>query len=291
MATAKAQPMSGERKKLLFLAGLGVLFVAVVVWNMVPEAKSPAPPPPSNRAGRVRNAGRTRGTQPPANANESDALEVADAGYGPLEVLPPVSIGGGGLSIARNIFAYPPPPPLPRPKAEVKETPPPPPIPIGNVSPSSVIAGSSRPLTVTLTGNYIPVDARVFWNGQPLETQWLSRTSIRATVPPAAYSSPRPVALTVKSASQPDRLWSRDVPFQLTPAPEPSETFTYTGRIGNQAVINTKNDQKPKLVTVGDTVNGSVPWKILAINDKQLEMLDTRNDIRKTLPLAAKATR
>jgi hypothetical protein len=202
-----------------------------------------------------------------------------------------VTSGGGPIAVARNIFAYyvpPPPPAKPRP---AEETPPPPPIPIGGVTPSSVIAGSSKPLTITLNGNHIPVDAKVFWNQQPLETQWVSRNVVRATVPPSAFSSPRQVVIEVKSASQSDRLFSRQLSFQLTPSPEPGDTFVYTGRVGTQAVISVKDEKRPKLVTVGETINGTVPWKVLAINDRQVDLLDTRNDIRKSLALAAKAVR
>lgn len=288
MATVKAQPMSGERKKLLFLAGLLVLFVAMVVWTMAPSSNAPAPPPPTNKAGRVNNSDLAAGEQAPRSAVNNLPVGNAPA-YGPIEPLPLLSAGGGQLSIARNIFAYPPPPPPVVVPMPARETEPPPPIPIGGVTPSTVIAGSSRPLTITLNGNHIPVDAKVFWNGQPLETQFLNRTAVRATVPPAAFSSARPVQIEVKSMSQPDRLWSRQVAFQLTPSPEPAESFVYTGRIGAQAVISIKDDKRPKLVGVGETINGSVPWKILAINDRQVELLDTRNDIRKTLALAAKA--
>jgi hypothetical protein len=287
MATVKAQPMSGERKKLLFLAGLLVFFVAMVVWNMVPSSKTATPPPPTNKAGRVNNSDLAAGGQAPGAALQD--LPGDAPAYGPIEPLPPLTPGGGQVSIARNVFAYPPPPKPPPPQAATRDEPPPPPIPIGGVTPSTVIAGSSRPLTITLNGNHIPVDAKVFWNGQPLETQFLNRTAVRATVPPSAYSSARPVQLEVKSMSQPDRLYSRQVPFQLTPSPEPAESLTYTGRIGTQAVISIKDDKRPKLVGVGETINGSVPWKVLAINDRQVELLDTRNDIRKSLALAAKA--
>jgi hypothetical protein len=97
------------------------------------------------------------------------------------------------------------------------------------------------------------------------------------------------VQIEVRSTSQPDRLFSRQVPFQLTPSPEPAEMLTYSGRIGAQAVISIKDDKRPKLVGVGETINGTVPWKVLAINDRQVDLLDTRNDIRKSLALAAKA--
>ena len=51
-----------------------------------------------------------------------------------------------------------------------------------------------------------------------------------------------------------------------------------------------KDGKRPKVVSVGDSLNGAVLWKIVAINERQVEMLDTRNDIRKTISLTPKST-
>jgi hypothetical protein len=291
MAKPEAPKISADRKKLYVLGGLVAFLVLVVAWNLSGSKPKPAPPPTA-ADGRVRNSelGKPRSDQ--SGAPEAGSVRVADEQtFGPIEVLPLYAKAGGGDVIpARNIFDYPPPPPRVIPPLPPKETPPPPTINLGSVSPGQAIAGTSKPIQISLSGSIFPSDSQVYFNGQPVESQRLSATAIRATIPPSFIGSPGAIAIQVKSASQPDRLWSGTVNFQLTPSPDPNETFVYSGRVGSQAVLSFKDtSRKPKVVSTGDVVNGAVPWKILAINDRQIELLDTRNEIRKTLGLAAKA--
>lgn len=286
MAKKQQSKSSGERTKIYILCGLGGFLVLIVLWNVLGSSDRPTPPPAKKPE--------TASKAAPQGAAPEDAQQVADVGdgeFGPLAPLPVFAVNGGPVNPSRNIFAYPPPPPIKPPPARPKETPPPPTIALGGVSPQTAIAGTSKPVQITLNGNLFPVDSKVYFGGQELQTQFVSRNVLRATIPSSAIASPRSVQVEVKSASQPSKLWSRQVSFQLQPSPDPGETFTYTGRIGSQAVIGFRDDRKPKLVEVGETINGAVPWKILAINDKQVDLLDTRNEIRKTLNLTAKATR
>ena len=145
-------------------------------------------------------------------------------------------------------------------------------------------------MVVTVTGNYFPPDAVVEVDGRRVLTQRQSGSVLRATLTAQDIASARALLFQVRSASQPDRLWSGKLPFTLQPSPDPSESFTYSGRIGNQAVIGFKDGKRPKVVSVGDSINGAVLWKVVAINDRQVEMLDTRNEIRKVIPLTPKST-
>jgi hypothetical protein len=289
MAKQATKMLASDRKKLYLLGGLVGVLVLIVGVNYLMGSKKAAPaPPPTAKDGRVRNterAGQGAGAAP-------DNVRVADAPeYGPIEELPLYAPPtGGDVAARRNIFDYPPPPIVKPPPPPPIVKPPPPTINLGSLSPSSAVAGTSKPITVTLQGSIFPSDSQVYFNGQPIQAERLSANAIRATIPPGLLAAPGAARVEVKSASQPQHLWSGPVTFQLTPSPDPNETFTYSGRVGAQAVITLKEPNKrPMLVTVGSTINGAVPWKILAINDKQVEMLDTRNDIRKTLGLAPKS--
>ena len=281
--------LPGDRKKLYALGGLVGVLLLVGVWNFRPSSKKPPPPPPTAKDGRVRNGDVAKKG---ANGSAPENVRVADAPeFGPIAELPLYDPpDSGDVTVSRNIFGYPPPPPKRVEPAPQIVKPPPPTINLGSVSPSTAVAGTSKPINVTLLGSLFPTDAQVYFNKQAIQSQRVSATAIRATIPAGLLVAAGGAQIEVKSASQPKDLWSGPVAFQLMPAPDPSETFVYSGRIGAQAVITFKEaNKKPQLVTVGTTINGSVPWKILAINDKQVEMLDTRNDIHKTLGLVPKS--
>lgn len=285
MAKKEQKPKLSKQTKQLYVLGalLGVLALAAA-YSFLGSSKpaGPAPKPGAAQSGQPAGAQTAKNGQPAARSA---------AGYGPIEVLPiAYQTGGGDVSVSRNIFDYPPPPPpKPPPPPPPKVTEPPPTINIGSVSPGQAIAGSSKPVPIVVTGSIFPGDAVLLVNGQRVQAQRVSSTVMKATLSPGALASPGSLSLRIESASQPDKLKSGELHFTLTPSPDPNETFLYTGRLGPQAVIAFKEPSKrPKLVGVGETVNGSVPWKVLAINDKQVDLLDTRNDIRKTLALVDK---
>jgi hypothetical protein len=281
------QPLSSEKKKLYVLGGLLGLLAIMGFWNFWPESK-PAPPPAPPTDGRVRNS------ELAAQRNEpegSGAAAVDEEGFGPVAELPVDIVPVVGVAGGRNIFSYPPPPPPPREKVIIPPQPPPPTINVGSISPTTIVAGTPKPLTVTVTGAKFQPDFQILWDGRPLQTEVVSETVLRATLSPSDIASPRAVSVEVRSASQREQLWSRKLTFQLQPSPDPGETFVFTGRIGGQAVVTFKDTTKrPRIVGPGDTINGRVPWKVIAVNDTRLELLDTQNEIRKSLTLAPKST-
>lgn len=286
--------MSADRKKMIALGSLVGLLLIVVAWNGIGSSSKPAAPAPKPTDGRVRNADLRAGAAKDANAAPADGVtarprELAET-FGPLEVLPVLGVFSGEMAPSRNVFDFPPPPPPKREPQPPVVQPPPPTINIGNISPGSGIAGTSKPVTVTVTGRYFPPDAVVTVNNNRVQTQRQSDSVLRITLGARDMANAGAVRIKVVSASQPDRLWSRELPFTLQPSPEPTESFIYTGRIGNQAVIGFKDGKRPKVVSVGDSLNGAVLWKIVAINERQVEMLDTRNEIRKVISLTPKST-
>lgn len=283
---AKKTPMSGDRKKLIALGSLlGLLFV-VVAWNYTGSTKT-APPRAKPDDGRVPNSQLKAGGATPSQT--PDAAPTLVESFGPLEALPAFGVFTGELAATRNVFDYPPPPPPVKPRPPIVVTEPPPTINIGSLSPGSAIAGSSRPVTLTITGRYFPVDAVVLVNSSRAATQRQSDSVLKVTLGARDIASPGTVRIKVVSASQELKLWSRELPFTLQPSPDPSESFIYSGRIGNQAVIGFKDGKKPKTVSVGDSLNGLVLWRIVAINERQVDMLDTRNEIRKSITLTPRS--
>src|SRR3954469_9777582 len=158
--------LSSEKKKLYVLGGLVGFLVLVVGINYLGKSRSSAPPlpPKSADAGKGADGGRPAGSPPTAPGG---ARRVADAtGYGPISVLPLFSPSDGGdVRPSRNIFDYPPPPVIPPPPQKPITKPEPPTINLGAVSPTQAIAGTSKPIPVTLTGSIFPGDAQLLVNG------------------------------------------------------------------------------------------------------------------------------
>ena len=281
---------SADKKKAIALAGLFGLLAIVVFWNVIPARKAtPAKPPTPPNDGRVKNS--DLATKKGGGAkSEGGAAEAVV--FGPIAVLPPiVQVADGALGAVRNVFAYPPPPPpkvIPQPPI-VK--PAPPTINLGSINPSTVFAGTPRPLTLTLMGSLIPRDARAFIDDRPANAQRVSENVVKVTISASDLASPRAISIQLKSASQPQHLWSQQLKLQVVPSPDPSEMLVYSGRVGNQAVLTFKDDRRPVLAAVGAVINGQVPWKVVTVSDKQVELLDTRNDIKKVLPLAPKGAK
>jgi hypothetical protein len=270
---SKTQVTSSERKKIYALVGLLIILVVSVIYSF---SGSSAPPPPPGSPQPARSGQRDRAGNAP----------VAEVEVGPSEPLPldVLAIAPVGDAVARNPFAYPPAPPPPPPPR-----PPDPPVPtilIGNVTPATIVAGVPRPLDVTVTGKDFPVDAKVKWNGRMLRTQRQSPEVLRVSLTPAEFSSPGAVRIQVVSESQPSKLWSAERTFDVREAPRP--TFQYIGRVGDLAVVDYGGQGNQKPVRVGDLIGQPAIWKVVAITPEKIELLDTRNDIPRSIALARK---
>jgi hypothetical protein len=282
-ASSKQTSPHADRKKLYILGGLVLLLVGAVYFS---SSSAPTPPPAAPAA--AAQPGRVRASDLAATKAEGGTARAARPDdLGPLTALEfgPLYPGPLSASVARNPFAYPPPPPVKPPKPP--PPPPPPTIQIGEVTPGSVVAGVPRGVTVTVTGSLFPADARVVWNGRQLPTEVVGDSLARVTLSPGDIASPGNVEVKIVSESQPDKLWSASRPFVISPSPTPP--FKYVGRIGDQAVLNMEGGKdNRKLVKVGDTIGVGTQWKVLAIQGEEIEVLDIRNEIRKSVALAKK---
>jgi hypothetical protein len=64
------------------------------------------------------------------------------------------------------------------------------------LSPPATSAGDSA-LSLTVVGTGFAPDAQVLWNGQPLETRWISATELRAQVVTALLNRGQIVGIAV----------------------------------------------------------------------------------------------
>jgi hypothetical protein len=267
---------AGERKKVYVLIGLLVVLALSIAYRFAGGSSTSEAPPPSPQASAPRSA-----PGQPAAATENQVTEPGATEPLPLEQLVYAPVGD---VVARNPFAFPPPPPPPPPPPQPE--PPVPTILIGNVTPNTAVAGSPRTIEVTVTGRAFPVDARVEWNGRLLPTRYVSPEQLRVSLGPNDTASAGSVRVRVVSESQPTRLWSDPRSFDIREAPRPS--FQYIGRIGDVALVDYGGPGNQKTVRVGDMIGVPAIWKVVAISPEKIDLLDTRNDIPRTVPLARK---
>ena len=285
---------SAEKTKRLLLAGLGVILVVVFIYEVF--LSSPTPRPRLNAQSTNGGSSLPAPTSVPAvpqnrplgtAAQQEAQLQALLSDLTPLNVRL-ISSGDGRTAQPGgrgNIFAYYVEPPKPPPPP-----PPPPPIQLVSIQPTSVVAGTPRPVTLVVTGNKIPADAQILLGGAPRVTKHVSDTQLSTDLAPGDYASPGNITVEIKSQSNPADN-SNAIAFIVQAAPEPQ--FIYKGRLGalNQPQYNygvfeltaTKDTMRAK---VGDTVMGV--WRIDAISSDSVDVTHTQLEIKRRLPLQDK---
>ncbi|HXU38687.1 MAG TPA: hypothetical protein VN937_20190 [Blastocatellia bacterium] len=284
---------SSEKVKRIALGVLGLVLVVVFVYEVFLSGPSPrpklTPQAGSSNSGTTlpltASAPSVSQKRPTGAAAEQEAL--VQAMLSDLTPLRFVSNAGGKSEVGSrgNIFAFyvaPPPPPIP--------PPPPPPIQLTAVQPQSLVAGTPRPVTVLVSGNKIPADAQVFFNGGPRATKRVSETQLSVDITPGDYASQQNINIDVKSQSNPAEN-SNALVLVVQAAPEPG--FIYKGRLGplnqpqaNYAVFELNATKEIKRAKVGDTVMGV--WRVDAILADSVDITQTQYDIKRRLPLQDK---
>jgi hypothetical protein len=267
---------TAERRKVYVLGVLLLILVAAGAYSFLGSGSSSTagPPPGAPPATNPTNSSGSSSTSPTSAV--SGATEPLD-----LARLSPPPVGD---AVARNPFMFPAPPPPPPPKPD-----PPKPVPtilIGNVAPNSVVAGVPRPVDVTVTGRDFQSDFKVKWNGRLLRTQRVSADQLRVSLTPAEIANAGTIRVSIVSESQPSKLWSEDRTFEIREAPRPS--FQYIGRVGNMALIDFGGAGNQKTANVGDMIGQPAIWKVVAITPEKVDLLDTRNEIPRSIALNRK---
>ena len=288
--------LSSEKTKRILLAALGIVLAAVFIYQIFLSGSTPRPkrgpqaganqqgvPPPVAAPAPATPQIRQLGTAAQAEALRQQLLSDMT----PLN-LRLISSGGGRddkPGDRGNIFAYfvePPPPPPPAPL--------PPPIQVIGLQPQSAVAGVPRAFTLVVSGNKIPADANILFDGAPRVTKRVSDTQLSTEMAPGDYVFARNINVEIRSKSDPKEN-SNSIPFVVQAAPEPA--FIYKGRLGtlNQPLYNyglfestgTKEITRAK---VGDTITGV--WRVDAISADSVDLTHTQYDIKRRLPLQDK---
>lgn len=283
---------TSEKKKKILAGALGGILVLVFAYQIF--FSKPTPRPTRGPAGTTSAGTPAPATSAPASPQKSLSAAARQEAlvHELLSDLTPLNMsliqktGGRAEPGPRgNIFGYyieipkPPPPP-----------PPPPPIQLVGMQPQGAVAGTPRPFTLILTGNKIPADAQILFDGAPRATKRMGETQLSTEVSPGDYSYPRNINIEVKSQSDPANN-SNAMTFVIQAGPEPQ--FIYKGRLGalnqplyNYAVFELTSTKEIKRGKVGDTIMGA--WRIDAITAEAVEITHTQYGIKKRVPLQDK---
>lgn len=286
---------NSDKIKYIALAVLGGILVIIFIYQIFLSA--PKPKPKLNT--QLGNTASTASAAKPApavpqtrnlsaSAQQEALIQQMLSDVTPLN-LSLISKGGDRSdkpSARGNIFGYfvePPPPP--------KAPDPPPPIQLQSVQPQGAVAGTPRSFTLVVTGNQIPADAQLFFDGGLRTSKRVSPTQLSTEMAPTDYAFARSINIDVKSQSEPAKFFSNQVQFSIQAAPEPQ--FIYKGRLGalnqpayNYAVFELNSTKEIKRGKVGDTIMGV--WRIDAIAADSVDVTNTQYDIKRRIPLQDK---
>lgn len=196
------------------------------------------------------------------------------------------AIGASKPGERGSIFGFYIEPPKPPPPPQ-----PPPPIVITGISPQSAVASAPKKVTVTVTGNKIPADAQVYYEGQAKPTKRLSETQLSIELEPGEYGMARSYNVEVKSPADPAHMNSNTIQFVAQAPPEPGVVFK--ARLGDLsdpqtsfAVFEVQATREIKRFRKGEMLQGA--WRIDAINADSVDMTHTQYDIKRRIPLQDK---
>jgi hypothetical protein len=186
---------------------------------------------------------------------------------------------GGGTG--RNIFIYPPPTPPPTPKPQpTLPPPPPPPVNLYSVNPAGVIARTSD-FNLTVSGEKIPQDGKVFVDGREYPTTFISANEIRARVPADAIRNAGNLGVMVRSVSD-AKLFSNQISLNVAEPPPPQ--YRYIGMIvrknGTVAVLKSQTDDEVINVTKDFRFK---QWRVLSITPQKIVLEDTNIKVTHTI--------
>lgn len=287
-----------EQVKKMAAVAFGALFVLVVVYQLFFSTPTPRPTLGSRNAN---TAPGPRPVSPPSQATgpavppkktspsgaQDSALLALLSDNTPLNIAVLSHSAGNSKPGARgSIFAYyvkppePPPPP-----------PPPPPIVLTGLSPQSAVASAPQKVTLTVTGNKIPADARVYFGGMPKPTKRISDSQLSIELEPGEYGAPGNFNVEVKSAADPVKMNSNVIQFVAQQPPEPGVVFkARLGPLGqpqlSYAVFEVQATKEIKRLKRGEILQAY--WRIDAINADSVDVTHTQHEIKRRIMLQEK---
>ncbi len=262
---------AGETRKKLLLGGLMIVFVAVIYFQFFAEEESPTPPAARvTQAAVQERAASTAAAKRPVQSGQEPERIISQ----PLDLASMSGKGSAAAGTGRNIFVYPPPPPPPTPKPQpTLPPPPPPPITLFSVNPSGIIARTGD-FTLTVFGEKIPGDARLFIEGREYPTTSVSQTEVKAKVPADVIKRAGNMGVQVRSQSD-SKMFSNQLSLNVAEPPAPP--YRFIGLIVSSkktvAVLKAASGEDVFNVSRGDVVGKN--WRIINITPQKIEVEDT----------------
>jgi hypothetical protein len=159
------------------------------------------------------------------------------------------------------------------------------------LSPQSAVASAPQKVTLTVTGNKIPSDAKVYFDGTPKATRRVSDLQLSIELEPGEYSAARSYNVEVKSAADPVKMNSNVIQFVAQAPPEPGVVFkARLGPLGqaqsSYAVFEVQATREIKRLKRGEVLQAV--WRIDAINADSVDVTHTQYEIRRRIVLQEK---
>ena len=270
----------GEKKKLLFAAGLGLGAILILWWALFGFGSS-TPPPNRTRASATptpRSPGGAPRQPAPAQAVQ-DLANFAPVIYEPSSYNAPEA--------RRNIFAYFE-PPVKTVAAATTPTPtpePPPPILLASVSPSNVYARTAD-FKLEAAGDKFTPAMRIFVDGREFPTTYKSPQQLSTTISASLINTPGTRSIIVRTPDY--SLYSNPLTIQVAAPPVPN--YNYIGiispenRLTEIALVQDKNNKNMLTVYRGDVLSGR--FRVTSISEKELVLTDTSLKIKHSLTMA-----
>ena len=271
----------GEKKKLIWAAGLGLVAIVFLWWTLfgfgssstTSTTRPTASPAPQRGSQNI--ASTTNATSPEVN----DLTAFTEVVYVRSSYVAPEA--------KRNIFAYyvPPPPPVKSTQASPTPTPPPPPILLASVNPANVYARTAD-FKLEAAGDKFTPATHIYVDGRELQTTYKSPQQLSATVSASFITAPGTRTVVVRT---PDNLLFSN-PLTINVAAAPTPNYTYIGIIGRPnrvddiALVQERNNKNIINVLRGDVLSGR--FRVTSISDKELVLVDTTLKIKHTIAMS-----
>lgn len=270
----------GEKKKLIFAAGLGLGAILVLYWVLIGFDNRP---PVTKTATASATPRTTTTTQRPVAVVPASQAVIDAAKMAPIEYLPS---SYSAPEAKRNIFAYFEPPV----KAEPVVTPPtptptpPPPILLASVSPSNVYARTGD-FKLEAAGDKFTSEMRIFVDGRELPTTYKGPQQLSTTISASFISAPGARQIIVRTPD--NRLFSNQLAINVAAPPTPN--YTYIGiispvdRVSDTALLQDRGNKNIVSAYRGDVIGGR--FRVTSISEKELVVVDTSLKIKHVLPM------
>jgi hypothetical protein len=275
---------SGEKKKLIWAAVLGLVAIIFLWWTLIGFGSSSSSRTAARPASTPNPQRSNAGQQENQPVNDTPSQAAADFSLFREIIYQPLSYDAPEAK--RNIFAYyePPKPQPPAPKVEQPSPTPPPPVLLASISPSNAYARSGD-FKLEAAGDKFTSELRIYIDGRELPTTYISPQQLSTTVPASIIANPGARQVMVRTPD--NRLYS--VPLALSVAAPPIPNYTYVGiispttRVGDTALVQEKNNKNIVGVQRGDLLSGR--FRVTSISDKELVLIDSTLKIQHKLAM------